>query len=814
MKNILHRLLLIIAIAGCTLAANAQCADNIVPNGGLENGMENWGNWHDNNPDAYSFSLSADAYTGDSSMAINILTDADSLTSFQGAEYNNRPAVMPVNAGVTYEISFAVKSTVADAMMSLWVKDEFDNWFTLHNEFFTVGTEWQVMTTQFTPVTDRADIHLELKAYSENINEPYTILFDEIHLCDATSNSATCASNLISNPGFETFPNALADWWNWHGGTEEAYAFYASADAAEGDSSAVMDILWASNDITTGPAEYNNRGMIIPVAGGEFYEVSFAAKSTIDQSNIQVWVKDEFDSWFTIYNTDFTITTEWTNYSFLFQSDADRDDIHLELKVFNEGFQPYKVFFDEVAICPSDPSTITCADNLISNPGGEDGLTDWWNWHGGDETDYAFEQSSEAAVGSSSLLIKVLKPTAEITGTGEFNSRPQVSPVVAGQNYSVSVWAKSSLSGAGIQMWVKDEFDGWTTIGNDDAVLTTEWAEYSFIFANETDRDDIHLELKVYTDGAAAAYDVWLDEMSICETDDDPGSGDPMPEIYTYGALDTLIGCSTSMAFEFTDTDIDGDGTGWEVWDGSDEETLSAWQFDPVLPYSGANSIRVDVNEGNNVAELHHRFADRFDLAEGTTYTLTLWARGNIPADDTLRVYARTVRDTDWKEPGHGNFMVVSNEWRNYSFEFTPAEDFNNAFLDIKAWRWNESGFTEAYTVWYDDIQLCSSDDRTVMVETGVGFNELENLGVDFNLSPNPVVSGQMAQLEINAEEQLLNTTIRVVDVLGKTHSEFTADIQPGTEQLDISTAGLPAGLFFIGVHYKNYNKTIKLQIL
>ncbi len=813
MKKFLHFFTMVINILCLNTVLNAQCADNLVANGGLEDGMENWWNWHDNNPDAYSFTLSDDAFSGDSSIAINVLVDADSLTSFQGGEYNNRPAVMPVTAGVTYEISFTAKSSVADAMISVWVKDEFDNWTTLLNEFYTVGTEWETFTTQITPMTDRADIHMELKVYSADVHEPYTVLFDEIYLCDATYATETCETNLLTNPGFEAFPSALEDWWTWHGGTEDAYSFYASDDGYHGDSSAVLEVLWPTNDITTGPAEYNNRGMVVPVTGGEFYEVSFAAKSTIDQANVQVWVKDEFDSWATIFNTDFTVGTEWAEYSFIFQADVDRGDIHLELKVYNEGFLPYQVFFDEVAVCPSNPSTITCSDNLITNPGGEEGLTDWWNWHGGDETDYSFESSDEAIVGSGSLLIKVLKPTAEITGTGEMNSRPQVSPVAAGQNYAVSVWAKSSLDGAAIQMWVKDEFDGWTTLANEDATLTMDWAEYRFVFANETDRDDVHLELKVFTDGATAPYDVWFDEISICTTDDDPGSGEPEPEIYTYGALDTLIGCSQSMSFEFAETDIDGDGVGWEVWDGSDDEVLSNWVYDPVLPYSGANSIRVDVTAGNNVAELHHRFADRFDLVEGTEYTVALWARSNVSAGDTLRIYTRPVRDTDWREPAHGNFMVVDNTWKNYSFTFTPDEDFNNAFLDIKAWRWNEADFTEAYTVWYDDIQICSSEDQTVNIGV-VSVNDLENLGVGFKLSPNPVFAGELAQLEISAEESLQNTRVRVVDILGKITNEFRIDIQSGIQNITVPTEGLSSGLYFVNIQYEHFTKTIKMQVI
>jgi hypothetical protein len=812
-KN-LQTLFTFLALMCFAAGIQAQCANNLANNGGFEDGMTNWWNWHDNNPDAYSFTLDSNAYAGDNSASINVLLDADSLTNFEGGQYNTRPDSIPVKAGVTYQISFAVKSSIENAMVSVLIKDEFDSWATVFNESFTVDTVWQVLTTEFTPTVDRADVHLELRVYSADIHAPYTVSFDEVYICDATPKTATCETNAFDNPGFEGSPNATAGWWTWHGGTESAFAFYASDDAYYGDSSAVLETLVPSDEITTGAAQYNNRSMEIPLVGGEFYELKFAAKSTIDQSNIQLLIKDEFDGWATVASTDLNITTEWAEYSFLFQADVDRADVHLAIEVFNAGFAPYQVFLDEVALCAFVSTTATCADNLVSNPGAESGTSEWGTWHGGDETDYAFEVSSESSVADSSLLIRVLKPTADLTGTGEFNSRPQASPVVAGQNYKVSVWAKSSLDGAGIQIWVKDEFDGWATLGNDEAAVTTDWAEYSFIFTNETDRDDLHLELKVFTDGATAAYDIWLDEISVCTTDEEPGNEEPIVEVFDFGALDTLIACSGNIAFEFMDTDVDEDGMGWETWDGNAAESLAIWVYDPLLPYSGENSVRVDVPENHNVADLHHRFGDRFDLVEGTEYTLTMWLRGDISDSDTLQVYARPVRDTDWKEPGHGNFMVTTNEWQNYSVTFTPDENWDDSFIELKSQRWNETDFTEAYSIWFDDIQLCATSDTTQTVEGSVGFSALEKLGVAFNLSPNPILAAQPAQLKIVSEKQLENTVIRVVDILGKTVSEIRTDIQTGTQYITIPTDAFPSGLFFVNIQYKDYVKTMKLQVL
>ena len=119
MKNGLL-LLLTSLLMGWSLNANAQCPDTIISNGGFEQGMMDWWNWHDNSPDAYSFTISSDAFMGDSSAAINVLVDTDSIPGGQGGEYNSRPQTNPVTGGEFYEISFAAKGTVADAFNFLY----------------------------------------------------------------------------------------------------------------------------------------------------------------------------------------------------------------------------------------------------------------------------------------------------------------------------------------------------------------------------------------------------------------------------------------------------------------------------------------------------------------------------------------------------------------------------------------------------------------------------------------------------------------------------------------------------------------------
>lgn len=619
---------------------------------------------------------------------------------------------------------------------------------------------------------------------------------------------AQCADNLISNGGFED--GIGVDWWNWHDNSPDAYAFETSTDAFSGDSSAVIHVLVDTDNIPGGQGgEYNSRPQTNGVIGGQFYEISFMAKSTIDGATVPFYIKDENDSWILLHSDVGTVGTEWTQVTSIWQADTDRADVHLELKVYNGDIhEPYSVWLDDVTMCLTQVLTNTCADNIVTNPGFEDGIAvDWWTWHGGDETDYTFSDGGAGALGNGSAQISVLKASSELTGAGEYNSRPQVSPVVAGQNYRVTVIGKSTVENTTIQAWVKDEFDGWTTIGNADLVIGTDWTEASFVFANETDREDVHVELKVFNADIAEPYDVWFDEVSICETSEDPGDGpgeDSNPPVFGSTAITTS--CTVNMAPEVLDTDEPNDGIGWDIWDGSDDEDLSTWMLDPVLPYSGTNSVRIDVAEAHDVAEFHHRFGDDLILDDGEEYTVSIWMRSNVPAGDTVRVLTRAVRDTDWEAQFFVDFMVTSDSWLNFTKTFTADGTWDNAFVEMKSYR--HTPFTPAYSLWLDDISICNSNDAVT------GVRALEDLGLTFKLAPNPVAASLPVNLNIVSENQLDNTVISVVDLMGRTLWQNQVDIFSGEQDIRIPTTDLASGIYMVQVMHDGYVETFKLQVV
>lgn len=620
--------------------------------------------------------------------------------------------------------------------------------------------------------------------------------------------SAQCPDNIISNSGFED--GIDVDWWNWHDNSQDFYSFASSDDSYTGDSSAVINVL-ADTDLIPGGqgGEFNSRPQMNPVIGGQFYEIKFYAKSTLANTNLPIYIKDENDGWILLHSDVLSVGTEWTEVTSMFQADTDRADIHLEIKVYNGDFhEPYSVWIDDVTICQVEILTNTCADNIVTNPGFEDGAdVDWWTWHGGDETDYTFSTAEEGALGNASAKLSIMKASSDLTGTGEFNSRPQVSPVVAGQNYRVTVWGKSTVENTIIQVWVKDEFDGWTTIGNAELEIGTDWTEATFVFANDTDRDDVHLELKVFNADFTEPYDVWFDEVSICETDDEPGStGEPEPDPVVYGSIADVVNCTENLADEVTPEDMPNDGIGWDIWDGSDDEELSTWSLDPVLPYSGDASVRVDITEGHDVAEFHHRFGQDVLLEDGVDYTVSLWMRSNVEEGDTVRAFTRAVRDTDWSAQFVVDFVSAQNEWLNYNYTFTADGTWDNAFIEMKIYRVTE--FDAAYSVWFDDISICAADNSVV------GIQELEDLGLAFKLSPNPTSSFAPANLNITSEEALNNARIQLVDMLGRTMWTNQLDIVSGDQSIEIPTDNLESGMYIVNIEYQGYAKNLKLQVV
>ncbi len=812
-----QRLLLFLGILWAGIGSlQAQCV-NILANPGFEQGTSDWWTWHDNNPDAYSFEASTDAFTGAGSAKINVLVDTDSLTATNGAEYNSRPQTNPVEQGKTYQIEFVGKSTVPNTNLIIYIKDEFDNWATLLEETVTVDTAWTQVGTTWVADTNRADVHVEIKVYNADFHDPYSIWIDDVNVCTEVPVAPTsCANNVLANGGFED--GAFTDWWTWHDGDPLAYVFETSTDAFVGSSSAKIEVLVPSDSLTgTNGAEFNSRPQTNAIVAGESYTLEFTAKSTQDSTDIYFFIKDENDSWATVFSETYTVGADWTTISTPWIPDSSRNDVHVEIKVYNPDFDmPYSIWLDEVAICAPDTTppvaTLTCDENVVTNPGFESGVdTDWWNWHSNNPDSYSFETSDMAYVGDSSALIRVLDSSTNITGPAEYNSRPQVTALDTG-SYQLTFWAKSTEANTEMSAWVKDEFDNWTTLFNQTFVIGTDWTEATAVFKVDSARDDVHLELKVYNPTFTAAYEVYIDEVSLCPIADtvvDPGPIDtPAFEPIVYGTTTDATDCNNELSPSYHGFEDPDQLFGWDLWDGNVDEVLATVIIDSVNPGAGALSARVDVNADNNVAEFHHRFGEKVAIEKDEEYTLTMWIRAETPnANDTVDVYTRFTRDTDWEVLTAAHLYVLSDEWHNFTHTWTASESWAEGFLEMKAGRKN--GFTDAYTVWYDQIELCKTNDLQV-----VGVDPFQDLALDLRLYPNPTQAFHQAQLEITSVEHIGDAQVSMTDLAGRVLWQEAISLRYGFQQLAIPTANLSAGLYLVHLSHQGIVQTLKLQVM
>jgi hypothetical protein len=259
------------------------------------------------------------------------------------------------------------------------------------------------------------------------------------------------------------------------------------------------------------------------------------------------------------------------------------------------------------------------------------------------------------------------------------------------------------------------------------------------------------------------------------------------------------------LSNEFSPEDLPDDLMGWDLWDGNEDEELSTFALDPILPYSGDASLRVDVTEGHDVSEFHHRFGNDLLLEDGQSYTVTLWMRTNIAEGDTIRAFTRAVRDTDWSAQFNVDFIGTRNEWLNYAYTFTADGEWDNAFLEIKFYR--QTSFTDAYSVWLDDVQICNSSDAVV------GTDDFD-LDATISLFPNPAASGNRAFLTVTAEQRLDNAEVQLIDLFGRTVWTQQTDLGFGTQQIELPIENLSAGMYLVAVRHKAQLKTSKLQVI
>ncbi|MHC4117055.1 MAG: carbohydrate binding domain-containing protein, partial [Planctomycetota bacterium] len=161
---------------------------------------------------------------------------------------------------------------------------------------------------------------------------------------------------------------------------------------------------------------------------------------------------------------------------------------------------------------------LEAAENLLVNPGFEDGLVEPWNTYGGVATEVVRELAGAVVPEDpieGDFCVHVVVPAA---GANFWDSGLQHTGHVfeAGKKYTLSAFLKCRRGTLQINFKPELGQDPWTGYGEQSFTMTEEWAEYSTttdIFTEDVSPANITFHI-AYTAG-----DFWIDDVRFYEGD-------------------------------------------------------------------------------------------------------------------------------------------------------------------------------------------------------------------------------------------------------------------------------------------------------
>lgn len=144
--------------------------------------------------------------------------------------------------------------------------------------------------------------------------------------------------------------------------------------------------------------------------------------------------------------------------------------------------------------------------NYIVNPSFENGKSPWIIVVQPDAAGTFNITNSTAASGNYSADLDVT--TSNPNNWWYVQLRQETLPMVAGQTYTVTFWAKAS-SNRQIQSVVQQQGGAWTVYKYFDTSITTSWQQYSYTFTANASAT-VYIEFNV----ASATGNVWIDDVS------------------------------------------------------------------------------------------------------------------------------------------------------------------------------------------------------------------------------------------------------------------------------------------------------------
>lgn len=340
------------------------------------------------------------------------------------------------------------------------------------------------------------------------------------------------------------------------------------------------------------------------------------------------------------YGEDKVIPTEWTQLTWTFTVTADLPSYKM---VLDMGTTNVPFLIDNITLIETGAAGPAIPQNLLANPGFEDGLNSWAVLNGSIEA-----TTEEVHCGAQAI---------KVTGAGgnpwDTQMAADVVPLDFEGTYEVSLWAKAAAEGAVMRISASryNGGNGDDYFYGEDKNLTTEWAEYKWVFTVGKDIPEGH---HLVLDMGASNQVFYVDDISLKEY------AEPI-NILDDGGFESGL--------DF-----------WELLNGTVELTTNASEV-----FSGSQAIKV-TGAGGNPWDTQMA-ANVVPLTLGNRYGVKLMAKAAGPGA-VMRISASRYNGGNGDDYFYGADANLTEDWAEYTWEFTVGKDIpdgHHIVLDMGA---------------------------------------------------------------------------------------------------------------------------------
>ena len=321
--------------------------------------------------------------------------------------------------------------------------------------------------------------------------------------------------NQLNHPLFEDL--SYANSWTSSDGINPASSGFSliSDNSFQGSASGKLLVLSAG-------AFLNNEPSPISFTSGKTYSLSAWMRSDIDSAQVNMAVK-RLSNGMLMSDQLVEVHTEWRYFSMTFIANAnwENDGLVEFSAVSSAAMGSYSLFFDQLQFCEEDGLD---ACNLLDYPGFESlsYQNAWVHYDGGvPGSSYLFLNDDEVYEGRFSARLAI-NYTA---GSGAFlSSNRRFKSLDSLKYYTLSCRIKSSVDSAKLRVLVLRRAP-YTVALNTFIELDNEWSSYTFTFQAPGNWTEAYVRFIARNYWIQEEYDIFFDEVKLCESDTPPVSG-------------------------------------------------------------------------------------------------------------------------------------------------------------------------------------------------------------------------------------------------------------------------------------------------